>query len=384
MKRLTQGEFIEHVNKLQDNQYKILSEYKGKRKPIKIQCKICGLTWETQASTLLRKRIGLNCQHHINLNDAMVRKRIKEKTNDQIEMVDKYVGAKTPTKMRCKKCGYEWDTEPYVTYKMGFGCPECSHNAKITLQSLEEYIEKNANNEYEIVSEHINGNKNKIIFKHLVCGKTFKMAPHNFKDGQRCPYEARQRATVSNSYSLGKMQSILDSTTNSRYKIVDSYVCATKNALILDKKCNSKFISNPGQLSRGETGCPICASSKGEKAVRNYLKRHGYKFEEQVKFLDCKNIRPLPFDFAVYSSDRLLCLIEYQGFQHYTLSSLFDEKPSNFNDRIARDKIKSDYCKENNIHLIKIPYKSRTSSQIKVNEVVNNYLNKYMLIPNQA
>ena len=45
MKKLTQEEFEKRVDVLQESQYEILGQYKGKRKKIKIRCKKCGLTW---------------------------------------------------------------------------------------------------------------------------------------------------------------------------------------------------------------------------------------------------------------------------------------------------------------------------------------------------
>ena len=84
---------------------------------------------------------------------------------------------------------------------------------------------------------------------------------------------------------------------------------------------------------------------------------------QEYKFDDCKNVKPLPFDFVVFKNQDLKDIdfcIEIQGQQHY--------KPVNFggiSDREAqesldgcrkRDKIKYNYCKDNNIKLIEIPY----------------------------
>jgi len=61
-------------------------------------------------------------------------------------------------------------------------------------------------------------------------------------------------------------------------------------------------------------GCPNCKKSKGEEAIASFLIRAGLVYEQQKKFENCHNKRPLPFDFFVPS---LGILIEYQGEQHF-------------------------------------------------------------------
>lgn len=382
MNRLTQKEFEKRVKDKQEGQYKALSEYKNKDSLITVECLDCGLTWSAVANTFLRQRVGKDCKHHVKLTPRMAKKRVESASYGKISMLGDYKGAAVKAEMCCNVCGYRWETKPTLIFH-GHGCPLCSGKAPVSLDRFLDYIKINCPNEYKVIGEFKSRN-DLIKIRHISCGREFMMRPHNFMNGQRCPFEARQRAGKSNAYSLEKMQSVLNRSTRSRYEIVSSYKNANSNALLKDKKCGNTFLAHPGQLSRGETGCPYCSSSKGEKAVRNYLKQHHCDFKEQVKFEDCKNEKPLPFDFAVYENGVLYCLIEYQGFQHYFPSSLFDRDENEFKNRKARDKIKEQYCLKNNIKLLKIPYKSERSSQNNINKVVNNYLNEHMPIPNQA
>ena len=48
-------------------------------------------------------------------------------------------------------------------------------------------------------------------------------------------------------------------------------------------------------------------------------------------------------------------LIEYDGIQHYEAVEIFGGIPA-FKKRQKRDQIKNQYCKDNNIKLIRIPY----------------------------
>jgi len=65
--------------------------------------------------------------------------------------------------------------------------------------------------------------------------------------------------------------------------------------------------------------------------------------------------KELRFDFAVFENNSLLCLIEYQGEQHYQVVDIFDGE-TGFKQRQLNDQKKRDYCDKNNIYLLEIPY----------------------------
>ena len=126
---------------------------------------------------------------------------------------------------------------------------------------------------------------------------------------------------------------------------------------IICKKHNRPFEMTPHSHLMG-SGCPLCCSSKGETAVRNWLIENEIEFEEQKRFNDCRNIRPLPFDF--YTPQYNLC-IEFDGKQHFIptdfkSNSTEEEKLKYFELVQMRDSIKTDYCKNNNINLLRIKY----------------------------
>ena len=74
--------------------------------------------------------------------------------------------------------------------------------------------------------------------------------------------------------------------------------------------------------------------------------------KRQYKFKDCKVYKELPFDCYL---SRYNCCIEFDGRQHYEIVSAFGGVNA-FIDTKIRDIIKTEYCKKNNIKLIRIPY----------------------------
>ena len=141
---------------------------------------------------------------------------------------------------------------------------------------------------------------------------------------------------------------------------------------IICKKHNRPFEMTPHSHLMG-SGCPLCCSSKGEIAVRNWLIKNNIEFEEQKRFKDCKNIKPLPFDF--YLPQYNLC-IEFDGKQHFIptnfkSNSTEEEKLKSFELLQIRDNIKTDYCKNNNINLLRIKYTENIEE--KLSEYFQNH-----------
>lgn len=141
------------------------------------------------------------------------------------------------------------------------------------------------------------------------------------------------------------------------FELIGDYRGRKENIKIFHKKCGNTFEIKAGDLLRYPS-CRICQKyrSRGESYIRSELEKNKITFKEQFRIKECRDKRPLPFDFAVFDSENnLLTLIEYNGRQHYTKGSLFTE---DFDDRQKKDSIKINYCKENNIDLLIIPYTS--------------------------
>ena len=94
--------------------------------------------------------------------------------------------------------------------------------------------------------------------------------------------------------------------------------------------------------------------SAGELAIRDIFDKNNIKYERQYSFKDLKVKDYLRFDFAIFKDNELFCLLEYQGKQHYEPYHFDDTE--RFKKRQEYDQIKRDYCKNNNLKLIEIPY----------------------------
>jgi hypothetical protein len=122
--------------------------------------------------------------------------------------------------------------------------------------------------------------------------------------------------------------------------------------------CGHEWITHVRCRTRKKfpTGCPACNFSKGEARIKSFLIEHGLKYESQKRFADCKDKKPLPFDFHL---PELNCLIEYQGQQHFEPVCFGNvDYIDSFTSMKKRDEMKVAWAKDNNYKLILISYEN--------------------------
>lgn len=86
--------------------------------------------------------------------------------------------------------------------------------------------------------------------------------------------------------------------------------------------------------------------SRGNEKIKTILQQANIPFEMEKKFSTCRDLKEMPFDFYVNDA----YLIEYDGVQHFQ-ESIFDYEYTR-----KHDVMKSEWCKQNHIPLIRIPY----------------------------
>lgn len=132
--------------------------------------------------------------------------------------------------------------------------------------------------------------------------------------------------------------------------------------------CGNTCIINGAYLRNGDTISCGCIKSKGELTISKILKENNIPFEKEKIFSECKDKLPLPFDFYINNQ----YLIEFDGEQHFNKNGL------NYDYIKKHDEIKNQWCIENNIPLIRIPY--TILETLCLNDLLlnnSNYIVKY-------
>lgn len=121
---------------------------------------------------------------------------------------------------------------------------------------------------------------------------------------------------------------------------------------------NLNLVSYSGvELRNGKIiQCPLCMPrSLGEEKIKTLLLEQNIPFEQEKSFEDCrfpKTNRKARFDFFVNNQ----YIIEFDGRQHIESTTGSKSNWWSLDYVQEHDQIKNDYCKKNNIPIIRIPY----------------------------
>lgn len=295
-----------------------------------------------------------------NIND--IKKDVLIKFNNEYEILDnEYINNKQPLNILHKKCNKIFQKDYVHFFNREQGCPYCNPRLNINTKSFSKYVSEITNGEYILISEYIN-NKTHVEILHKTCNNSYKVSPSNFKQGYRCPHCFSNKKK-----NINEIKKIIEK--DNEYELISKTYINNKTKLkIKHKKCNIIFLMSFNDFQQGHR-CPHCAilphNSKGIIEIESYLIEKHYIFKKEFSFEDCKFKNKLRFDFAVFNNNNdIICLIEYNGKQHY--QNTFNCK-ENFDLQILRDSTKIEYCKNNNIPLFIISYKEKN---------IKNYLDK--------
>lgn len=352
--RKTTEQFKEEVKSMLGEEYKVLSEYKNAKEHVLVSHNLCGSEYQVTPSNLLHGKRCPKCFGYFRKTTQMFKEEVKLLINEEYTVIGEYETAKTKIRFRHNSCGNEFPMTPNQ-FLTGSRCPYCKVNVIATKLRKRQYEFENevknlVGEEFKVQGPYLGAHVKVSIF-HEVCKESFMMTPTHFLSGERCPRCAGLKRKNTNDFKeevyhlIGNEYSVLGEYINARYKICMRH-----------ENCNIEYDVTPDNFLRG-CRCPVCNESKGEKRIAEVLQKMKSDYKRQFSFNNCKNKRPLPFDFAIFTEGELVCLIEYDGIHHFKPVEKFGGE-LNFNKRKINDKIKEDYCMENKIQLIRICYKN--------------------------
>jgi predicted nucleic acid-binding Zn-ribbon protein len=348
--------FIKRISTLNPN-VEYISDFQLGAKKAKFKCKTCGYIWCALKGNILKGSGCPKCKKRYKLTTEEYAEKIK---NSNITPIEDFIGRHTKIKHRCGVCGYEWSAYPGNILK-GSCCPVCRKaNAKNSkLKSHEKYVQdaSQKNSTVDVIGTYVN-TKTKILHRCKICGKEFYIAPSSVLRGCGCK-ECGYKRVIQKKIDLNlpgcpkPKEKYIEQLAikNPSVKLVGDYTKQSAYATFRCIKCGHIWSALAGNVLGG-CGCPKCNVSKGEEKIKTYLSLKNISFEVQKTFGGCKKKRLMKFDF--YLPDYNLC-IEYDGEQHFKpLKHFGGEK--DLTERQENDKIKTNYCLENRISLLRIRY----------------------------
>lgn len=208
---------------------------------------------------------------------------------------------------------------------------------------------------------YINGDS-KLIIKCNIHNKIGYPSYYNFKKNKRflCPECIKENVSKRRKITPKRAQEMINSMYgfDNRYsKIEETFQGYNKPVtLVCPIHGEYEILFKTLASTRGRGSCPKCVitgTSELEEICYNNIKL----FQDErliIRQLEINSRKKMFVDFYI---PKLNVIIEYDGKQHYEFTSFFQPTYQNFVNQVNRDRCLEQYCKENNIHLLRIPYK---------------------------
>ncbi len=270
-----------------------------------------------------------------------------------------YVNSITKIELVCNDCGYTFGVLP-SNHFAGQSCKRCAYKTipqNISI-SHDAFVQKSSDmygDKFTILGVYKN-NKTKIKIKCNDCGYIFDRRPSSHT-GRYVDCMSCSRQVLPQNIPKSTEDFICDAIKTHGYMYDYSlveYITCRDDVDIVCVTCGYMFKQNPSKHISG-CGCPCCNFSKGEMAVKRFLDENTISYICQKSFDGCVNPKTmfkLRFDF--YLPDNTT-IIEYDGEHHHIPIEFFGGQPR-FEEYVALDCIKNEYCNDNNLRMIRIPY----------------------------
>lgn len=321
---------------------------------INVKCKIHDVIFSQSVYSHLSGKGCYKCglEKNRKLNslsfDDFVKRSITVHKNKYKYDKNTYTNASSATSIICPTHG-EFKQKP-EKHMIGQGCKICNNTRifnvnkeRINITILLEVYNKTHENKYDYSSFVYSGYK-----KHSIIV---------------CPVHGEFKQTPSSHLTSGCPKCAIDNNKISQKEFVERankihYDKYKYDNIVYDKLGTKVMITCPihgdfeqkAQTHLSGHGCPRCSSSKGEEKITYFLLNKEIAFVREKKFHKLGSLR---FDF--YLPDYNLC-IEYDGIHHFVSVDRFKSGKTDLAQIKARDEKKNQFCFENNIKLIRIPY----------------------------
>jgi predicted nucleic acid-binding Zn-ribbon protein len=388
-KEKAEKEFSKKVEEIYGDKYKVIGLYENTKTKIEILCSFHGVFFK-EPDKLLRRNQGCpecNLERKEEskkvLHEEYINK-VKLKSSGSIEVLGVYQNQRCAIEVKCNNCEYTWNPKAErLIQKNPTGCPNClKENRKgvVNISNVKKREEAKSNfiNEikinfpnYTIIGDY-KSCKTKL---HMCCkqhGHFFKSPENILRRNQGCPECGKKRISESRSKTHEEFINNLKEKNNSYYEFefLSKYQGYKKKIKTKHMTCGHIWETSAASLLIG-SGCPKCNSSKGEKEIVKVLDKHNQPFSEQHIFHDCRDKYPLKFDVKITKLKKDI-IIEFDGEQHFREVETWGGK-SNLQRVQKRDQIKNQYCIDNNIPLIRIPYWEFNNIEYILNNVLQHY-----------
>jgi len=338
--------------------------------PILVKCLKDDYIWKMDIANFIYKNAGCpRCSGqekwtNERIDNYLINKNLQIKRTGNIK--------NNKIELECLIDGYKWYKHFSNLVSGEYGCLKCSGSEKSSNEKLDNYLITN-----KIPLKRLGNyttNKIKIKWECLIDGYKWSARPDCMmskikKTGTGCPKCGRLRSSNKNSkWNNDKIDNLLIKT-NKGIKRNGDYI---KSDIKIEWEClteGHKWIAVPASIIYAKSGCPICknkSENKINEKIVNIIKFNKFIRHKNFKF----NNRRYCVDFYIENLNNKKIIIEYNGRQHYESINRFGGETQLLKQQ-KRDQELREYCSQNDITLLEIPYHMSDEDIIKELNILN-------------
>lgn len=188
-KKITDEMFKKRVFNQVKDEYTTLTPYVRANKKVEFKHNKCGtIFWMTPNHFLKDRRRCSYCNHGNAKSPRLFSEQFKEVAGSHYTQLTPYHRSTEKIKVIHNDCGNVYWVTPDSFVNVGERCPKCFGNNRKTIEEFRKEVSSLTDGEYLCESDTYVNNKTNIKIKHLLCGNSYMVTPHDFIEGNRCPY----------------------------------------------------------------------------------------------------------------------------------------------------------------------------------------------------
>lgn len=290
---------------------------------------------------------------------------------------DKYLNKEYKLVIQCD-CGsiYERKFGNFKNKKQHL-CVKCAinlrsiKNRKYSLIGIKEHILKNT--KCKLLSTTYENAHDKLLLE-CHCGKRFETSFTDLRGNKvtQCKSCASKQGAEKQKHDIEDVRKYIENNSTSKLLSKKYPNSVTKISLLCE--CGREFkVTFHKFCSENKKRCNYCSKrvSMGEHEIIRYLDYSGINYVYEYSTKKCLGkSRPLKFDFAILDNMQNVCLfIEFDGQQHEVSKKWFGGEEK-LQQQKEYDNIKTEFCKVNQIRLLRIPYSELKNIKNILNDIV--------------
>lgn len=332
------------------------TSYKNAKTKLKIKCRLCGKEYETTFDSFLHTKT--KCCRHCALSVNHTGRYTIEEINEIVKnttaklISTSYKGVQEMLEFECK-CGERFFTtwSSFNNHKR-HTCIKCSY--KNRSEKVRNVLTGKVVGELTVleIDEDKTNKTGKVYWKCICsCGreKSISSSLLSTEKQKSCGC----KAPINKYFTLDDVKKKTSEISDCKV-LSTEYISAHKKLTFLCS-CGKEFQRSWANFTnKNKRKCPSCVKKESslEREVREVLEQMGEEFFQQHIFDECRNEMVLPFDFYIQKKN---IAIEVDGIHHFEPIDYYGGEEQ-FKKQKIRDEIKNNFCKDNGIKLIRIPY----------------------------